>query len=171
MLDGALPPSREVWVINRMPVLGLPGRSEAGRSLFADRCASCHSLDADHVGAGPDLRSIGARTPGELLASIVDPNASIEPAQRAYVVETEDGESWTGIVREETDRHLTLLQSGSQLIRVPMAGVREVRASALSLMPEGLTTDLKDQELADLLAYVQGLLTPAAGVRGGPGPE
>jgi len=88
---------------------------------------------------------------------MVDPNAMIEPAHRTYFIETRDDEPLTGLLQEETDQSLRLLQVGGSLEEVAWEQVREIRASNLSLMPEGLEGGLSPTRLADLLAYLRSL--------------
>jgi mono/diheme cytochrome c family protein len=58
------------------------GDVERGRAVFARlECATCHAVP-DHSFAsptrpGPDLAGIGARHPGEIVESIMNPNAQI----------------------------------------------------------------------------------------------
>ena len=79
----------------------------------------------------------------------------IEPRFVSYSVGTKDGRSLTGIVIGETSTSLTLAQSGGVQERILRSDIAEMRASALSLMPEGLENALPPQELADLLAYLK----------------
>jgi copper resistance protein D len=58
------------------------GDAERGRAVFARlECAGCHAVPdqsfAPPTRPGPDLAGIGARHPGELVESIMNPNAQI----------------------------------------------------------------------------------------------
>jgi len=58
------------------------GDAERGRTVFARlECASCHAIPDQSftppTKPGPDLAGIGARHPGELVESIMNPNAKI----------------------------------------------------------------------------------------------
>ena len=58
------------------------GDAERGRTVFARlECASCHAVPDQSFSPptrpGPDLAGIGARHPGELVESIMNPNAQI----------------------------------------------------------------------------------------------
>jgi len=58
------------------------GDAERGRAVFARlECATCHAVPdqsfAPPTRPGPDLAGIGARHPGEIVESIMNPNAQI----------------------------------------------------------------------------------------------
>jgi putative heme-binding domain-containing protein len=69
------------------------------------------------------------------------------------VVETKDGRVVNGIVKRETDKAVTL-QTLNDTIVIPKNEIESRTRSALSLMPEGLLTNLQDEEVRDLVAYL-----------------
>lgn len=157
LLDELLPEPRTTPLLGAESLLGRSGKPLPGRQVFQDRCAVCHDPPAPLRAIGPDLATIGSRTPTELLHAVLDPNAMIEPAYRTYFIETTEDESVTGVLREETDSAIRLLQVGGTLAEVPLAAALEIRASNLSLMPEGLESGLTRDGLADLIAYLESL--------------
>ena len=83
---------------------------------------------------------------------------SVDVPLEAYLdATTTEDESVTGVLREETDSAIRLLQVGGTLAEVPLAAALEIRASNLSLMPEGLESGLTRDGLADLIAYLESL--------------
>ncbi len=50
---------------------------------------------------------------------------------------------------------LTIIQGGGVEAVVPLKQITEIRASNLSLMPEGLEQSLSIEDLADLLAFLK----------------
>ena len=81
----------------------------------------------------------------------------IEPEYIAQLVETKDGETLTGFLREKTSAGLVIRDTTGQDIRLKTADVRKIPPQKLSLMPEGLLQNLTAQEAADLLEFVAGL--------------
>jgi putative heme-binding domain-containing protein len=73
-----------------------------------------------------------------------------------YNVEMKDGRSLSGLVTEESATGFTLVQAGGLTQTLRRADVAEMRASTLSLMPEGLEQAMSPQETADLLVYLRG---------------
>jgi putative heme-binding domain-containing protein len=134
--------------------LALTGNAEQGRKLFARDCMACHVLgDIGHA-VGPDLAALRGKDPDYWLKNILDPNAVVEPRFVAYEIETTDGRALSGIIQSETASSLTII-SGSGVSEVlPRSEISDIRASSLSLMPEGLETAMTPQEMADLLAFV-----------------
>lgn len=154
-LIGARSEAKRDEVVGRfLPAITLTGRTDRGRDLFQQRCQSCHRLGGDGFAVGPDLA--GARSGGkeQLLVNILDPNREVPPDYLAYVIETQDGESYTGLVVNETAGSLTVRQPlGSDLV-VPRARIATIQAQRTSLMPEGLEEGLSHQDLADLLDFI-----------------
>ena len=135
-----------------MNLTGDPGRGEAA---FAKACSTCHAFGGQGHAVGPDLTAFRAKSPQDFLVAILDPNAAIEPRFINYQIETKDGRSLSGVVKAETSTSLTLAQSGGLEEKILRNDIAEIKASGLSLMPEGLEQSMTPQELADLIAYVK----------------
>src|SRR5213075_1851581 len=90
----------------------------------------------------------------DFLVAILDPNAAVEPRFVAYNIETKDGRSLAGVVNAETATTLTLVQSGGTSEKILRGDISQIRASGLSLMPEGLEQNMTPQDLADLISYL-----------------
>jgi putative membrane-bound dehydrogenase-like protein len=133
----------------------LTGDSAKGAALFANTCATCHFLRGQGHAVGPNLAALADKTPADFLTAILDPNAVVEPRFVAYNIETKDGRSLSGIVSAETATTLTLVQGGGGQETVLRSDIQEMRASGLSLMPEGLEQSMNPQDLANLIAYLK----------------
>jgi putative heme-binding domain-containing protein len=136
------------------PALDLPGDAGRGKALFQQRCQSCHRLGNDGFAVGPDLA--GARSGGKekLLANILDPNREVPPNYFGYTVETKEGESYTGLIVNETAGSVTVRQALGAEAVVARTQIAKMQASKLSLMPEGLEEGLTGRDLADLMEFV-----------------
>ena len=84
---------------------------------------------------------------------MVDPNAVIPNEYRATDIETKDGRSLTGIVKQQDDKSVTL-QTANELLIIPKNEIASQRQGQLSMMPEGLLAPLTDQEVRDLIYYL-----------------
>ena len=105
---------------------------------------------------GPDLSGVNNKTRDELLKAILDPSAAIEPRFVNYMVTTKDGQVFDGVIANETPAAITLrggTEDGDQTIL--RRNVAEVRASAISLMPEGLEKSINVKDMADLISYLR----------------
>ena len=88
------------------------------------------------------------------MANILDPNREVPPNYFGYTVETSDGDSYTGLIVNETAGSVTVRQPLGVETVVPRARIATMRASTLSLMPEGLEEGLTHQDLADLIGFI-----------------
>ena len=61
----------------------------------------------------------------------------------------------TGLLVEQTPAQVTLLDAKGERVTVPREKVQTVKQSPVSLMPEGLLSGMKPQQLRDLFAYLQ----------------
>ncbi len=136
------------------PALDLQGDNQRGKALFLQRCQSCHRLGGVGFAVGPDLA--GARNGGKekLLVNILDPNREVPMNYFAYVVDTKDGDNYTGIIVNETSSSVTIRQPlGSEMV-IPRTRLARVQTQSISLMPEGLEEGLTDQDMSDLLEFI-----------------
>ena len=65
-----------------------------------------------------------------------------------------DGRVITGIVKSEA-KEVVMIQTDKELLRVLTADIEERQKSKESMMPEGLLTKLKDDEVRDLIGYLK----------------
>jgi putative membrane-bound dehydrogenase-like protein len=133
----------------------LTGDISHGAAIFGNSCASCHFLRGQGRDVGPNLAPLADKPVGDFLTAILDPNAAVEPRFIAYNIDTKDDRSLTGIVNAETATTLTLVQGGGFQENILRSDIQSIRASGLSLMPEGLEQNLNPQDMADLIAYLK----------------
>lgn len=139
-------------------ILALKGDSGRGERLFwapALKCGSCHKIGDQGTAVGPDLSTIGKlRTREDLLESILEPSRRIEPKYAAYVAETADGRSLTGLLVKRDEKEVVLRDSQNKEISLAAKNVEALRPALVSLMPDGQMAGLTAQEAADLLEYL-----------------
>jgi putative membrane-bound dehydrogenase-like protein len=129
---------------------------ERGKDLFMKNCATCHSLNGEgaNLPVGPDLTGVGRTTLDMLLNNVIDPDQIIGAGYENVIIDTEDGDTKTGRLVEETDQYVKLLAAGPREEVVPKKDIKERRVSNKSVMPEGFDQILKDDEFRDLMRYV-----------------
>lgn len=137
---------------------GDPGR---GKDLFfseKSKCATCHRVADQGANIGPDLTTIGAnRSQHDLMESIVFPSASIVRQYESHVVLTTSGQVHSGVITRETSEAVFLQQQTGDPIRIDRNAIDQLSPSATSIMPQGLESNLTEQELADLVSWLKGL--------------
>jgi putative membrane-bound dehydrogenase-like protein len=132
------------------------GDASRGKAVFEQR--ACHACHTGSSRLGPDLKGAAARmSPQDLFLSIVDPNRDVSPAHQTQVVTTKSGETHTGVMIYESPTVKLIQTSADNTARILGEDIVSVAPSAVSLMPAGLLQGLKDQELADLYAYLKAL--------------
>lgn len=132
------------------------GNAAHGKAVFEEQCARCHLPRKQGGRVGPDLSGVNNKTREELLKAILDPSAAIEPRFVNYMVTTKDGQVFDGVIANETPAAITLrggTEDGDQTIL--RRNVAEVRASSISLMPEGLEKSVNKKDMADLISYLR----------------
>lgn len=125
-----------------------------GHRLYTERCASCHRANGEGFAMGPDLVSLKTSGKNRILDSILFPNREAQPQFMAYEIELKDGESVTGLVKEETAVGLTVLQAGGISHLVLRRDITSLRGTGQSMMPEGLIAGMTQQDVADLLEFL-----------------
>ena len=137
-------------------VLKMTVDEQRGKKVFEANCAKCHMPRAQGGRVGPDLSGVNNKTKDELLTSILNPSYAIEPHYVHYVVTTKDGQIHDGVIANETPGAIALrggTENGDEtLLRTNIA---DVRASNVSLMPDGLEQSMSRQEIADVIAYLR----------------
>jgi putative membrane-bound dehydrogenase-like protein len=150
--------------------LQMPEKADAvrGSKLFVKACATCHKLGDIGQKVGPDLASVGDKTPQGLLTAILDPNRALETRYINYIATTKKGLTVTGILTSETSTTITLVANDGKEHRLLRNELEELASTGKSMMPEGLEKDLTPQDVADIIAHVR-LSLPAPQRREFPG--
>lgn len=131
-----------------------PGDASRGRAVFAKNCQQCHTLFGTGGRVGPDLTGSNRGDLDYILENMVDPNAVIPNDYLGWNIETKDDRSITGVLKEQTDRVVTVL-TANETLTIPRSEIATMRQSKLSMMPEGLLTPLRDQDVRDLIVYLR----------------
>jgi putative membrane-bound dehydrogenase-like protein len=131
------------------------GNRSRGRLVFKQTCATCHHLFDDGARIGPELTG-GQRTHLDYwLENVLDPSAVVPQDYQVTVLTTTTGRVLTGIIKQETDRTVTV-QTQNESIIVPKDEIESRERSPVSMMPEGLLDKLSKEEVRDLIAYLEG---------------
>ena len=142
-------------------LLDPPGDAARGKAVFYGKkaaCASCHSVATEGGRVGPDLTKIAAsRSTTDLLEAIAFPSATFAREFRPYVIATQQGKVYTGVIGRQTADAIYLRTADLAEIRIPRGDIEEMRESNTSIMPKGLDTTLSPDELRDLMGYLKTL--------------
>jgi putative membrane-bound dehydrogenase-like protein len=137
------------------------GDAGKGRELFFGNkasCSACHAVRAEGGRIGPDLSTIGGiRSGQDVLESIVFPSASFARGYEPYLVDMKDGKTHSGIIGRETPEAIYLITADRAEVRLPRQSIDTLERGRVSIMPQGLGTQLSREELADLIAFLKSL--------------
>ena len=137
------------------------GDAVSGSQVFTTglgACITCHKIGETGFDVGPNLTQIGRiRTPRDLLESILFPGASIARDFEAFSIRTRSGQSHSGLIRNESEDLLTLVLAGGAEIGIPRNEIESIQAAPVSFMPLGLENGMTEQQLLDLVAFLDSL--------------
>ena len=144
------------------------GDWKRGEALFfgADaNCATCHVIRGKGGHIGPDLSNLPHRDLASLYRDITEPNAVINPDHRGYTARLKNGQVLTGLVRSDSEDRLRIYDTAGKETVVSRADVTQLRADAVSIMPEGYAR-LGATKINDLLAFLTNATPQAAEASG-----
>ena len=141
-------------------LLRLPtGDAAKGQKIFQSSSASCSACHAvGYLGGrlGPDLTRIGGiRQKRDLMESILFPSLSFVRGYEPVIVDTIDGLTFNGFLKEDNQTEIILVTGDRKEIRIPRNDIEKMAQGTVSIMPAGLDQQLSDQELADLLEFLK----------------
>jgi putative membrane-bound dehydrogenase-like protein len=123
-----------------------------GRTLYNKTCASCHVLFGEGGKVGPEITGAQRGSLDYWLDNILDPSAVVPKEYQVTVFEMKDGRVVNGVLLN--DGEVVTIQTLNEVLRVPRGDIDTRSRSSLSLMPEGLFSNLSDTEVRDLIAYL-----------------
>lgn len=139
----------------------LGGDAQRGKKIFYEKveasCIRCHKIQGEGGDVGPPQDGIGKKYNREyLLESIVLPNKKVAPGYETLVLFLKNGTDVTGILKEETPTHLTILSPEDGPVKVAKADIKQ-QEKGMSGMPAALAQMLTRQDLRDLVEYLASL--------------
>jgi putative membrane-bound dehydrogenase-like protein len=161
LLAGSGTPDRRKVVEDYKAALDLKSDADRGKMLFKKTCSTCHRLENEGTEVGPDLLSaLRNKSAEQLLLDVLDPSREVDPRYLNYVVTTKNGRSFTGLIAAETASSITLRRAEKAEDTILREQIDTIEATAKSVMPEGLETQLSKQDVADVIAYLQKVAAP-----------
>jgi putative membrane-bound dehydrogenase-like protein len=135
----------------------MKGDAGRGRKVFlseAAACSKCHAFAGQGGDVGPDLTHVRTKLGREgIFDSIVNPSATVAAEFEPWLIETKDGESYTGFVLGSSDT-LMLKDAAGERHMIPVKEIVSRQKQTLSLMPDNIALGLTPQELVDLVEFL-----------------
>ena len=132
-------------------------------ALESAQCLTCHRFVNDGGATGPDLTGAGNRfNATDLLEAILLPNKVISDQYENTEISTTDKDFFVGRIEAEDAEKLTLRTHplSPETVTILKKNITKRGPSKISMMPEGLIDNLKQEEILDLLAYLRSAANP-----------
>ena len=114
---------------------GFEPAAERGKLLFVKHCGNCHKHGEEGFDVGPNLKSTRGNNRESMLTDIFDPSAKIEPNYQTYLVETENGETFTGTLDSESPTSVTLKKEQGVTKTVLRKDIEQINVCLLYTSP------------------------------------
>lgn len=137
-------------------VLEMKGDAKRGKDLFEGRaiCASCHMVSGKGGEIGPELTAINTKfDQAALLDAIINPSSAILVGYESVSLVLKDGKQISGTLVSNKDP-LIVRNALGENVEIPNSEIKTQDVSKRSIMPEASAIGLKEQDLADLLSYL-----------------
>ena len=148
-----------------LPLLDQVGKGRdfaRGKAAYTSaQCILCHRYGDQGGAAGPDLTNVATRFKRQdLLESIMEPSKVLSEQYRMTVFTMKDGSVTAGRISQENDDTVVVMTNSfdptvTAVISKPDIKSREF--SKVSLMPPGLLNTFNQDEILDLLAYLESM--------------
>jgi putative membrane-bound dehydrogenase-like protein len=133
----------------------LHGDTEAGKTIFATICSSCHRVGNTGNNVGPELTTIGKKFDKiALLDAIINPSAAIVFGYEPWMVNTKDGESVFGFLISENKHSLVIKDISGNKHVIGKDIISSKKKQEKSLMPDPVTAGVTEKNLADITAFL-----------------
>ncbi len=127
-------------------------------AYFAGQCIKCHRFGNDGGTVGPDLTAVSSRfARRDILESIIEPSKVISDQYQNIVVNTLSGKKVIGRLMDENTDKLVLQPDplSPERVVIKKEDVETREPSKISPMPEHLVDVLTEEEILDLIAYLE----------------
>ncbi len=141
-------------------LLKLKGSVANGRVVYntTGTCSKCHKVNGIGQDVGPDLSEIGKKlSRPAMFESILYPSAGISHNYENWLVITDEGQSYSGLLVSDTDSEFKLKDEKGIVRTIPTSSIEAKKKQDISLMPADLQKLLTVQELVDTVDYLQTL--------------
>jgi putative membrane-bound dehydrogenase-like protein len=133
----------------------LKGNAISGKAIFKQSCATCHQVNKEGRGIGPDLTMIHKKFDRQgLLDAIVNPSAAIVFGYEPWLIVTGDGESVFGFLVADGERTVVIKDISGKNHTLETAKIKSRKKQENSLMPMPASLGLSEQNLADVAEYL-----------------
>lgn len=161
LLLGAIPlaaaQGRDKNQLQQTLLAGTAGNKADGKLIFDKVCITCHKFGDAGKEIGPDLTTVAAKLKrAEIIESLLFPSKVIGDQYQPVLVQTKDGDIFSGLVLKENARALTLVTSDhpEKPVEILKSKIQDRQKSTTSAMPENLLDTYTPEQIAGLVALL-----------------
>ena len=125
-----------------------------GRLVYDQVCGACHKMYDAGGDVGPDLTGSNRTSLDYILSNVISPQEEIQEDYRMVIVTMRDGRTHIGSIASQSEHTLTLRRVAQPPVALLFSDIQSTEVSNMSLMPEGLFEPLSDDQIIDLVAYL-----------------
>ncbi len=135
---------------------------EKGKAAFEDaQCMACHRFGNEGGAVGPELTAAASKySRRDILDSILLPSKVVSEQYQNETIYKKDGEDITGRVVDENADRVVVANNPFALdarVEIKKSDIAKRGPSKLSPMPEGLINTLPQEDILDMLAYIESM--------------
>ena len=144
-------------VLSIQQITRLKTDAERGAALFESICSTCHRIGEIGREIGPSLENIRRKfDKTALIDAMLNPDGAITFGYETILITTTDDRVYSGFLLSEGETMVIKDLAGKQHIIRKEKVLRKTVMNS-SLMPDPLNLGMKEQDLADVAAYLMGL--------------
>lgn len=155
----------KVWTLDdlkpKLATVEKTGDAAKGKQIFTEAgCGLCHKMQGQGGAVGPELTEVFKKWKGnreDVLREILEPSKVIDEKFRPQILETNEGDRLFGLVTEETADAVMIVTNPQNPVpqKVAKSDIADRTKGQTSMMPTGLLNIFKDQEIVDLMKYLE----------------
>ncbi|MCL4787675.1 MAG: c-type cytochrome [Verrucomicrobia bacterium] len=159
------------WTVDELsPLLDRVGHGRdflSGKSAFNDaQCVLCHRFGNEGGSVGPELTGVFSKySRRDILESLLEPSKVVSDQYQNFNIFKKDGDDVSGRIIDENAERIVVLPNmlaPETTIEVLLADIARREPSTVSPMPNGLLDNLTQEEILDLIAYMEAVGKPSA---------
>jgi putative heme-binding domain-containing protein len=137
------------------PASILEANVKKGEIVFQKSCGSCHKMYGNGGNIGPELTGSNRANLDYFLFNVLNPSGEIQEDYKLVVITTRDGRTYSGNVIAENDRQVTMRIVGKESSKINKSDIQSREVMPSSLMPVGILETIQENEVLDLVKYMQ----------------
>jgi putative heme-binding domain-containing protein len=158
-INTALPAYTQDYLRNVVKAANTFGNAAEGKKIYETAgCIACHIPGAPQSKIGPDLSAIARGLPIDMIITeVVWPALNVKENYEAATVTLKDGSVITGFKQTDTADSIGIRDMAAGTITtIKKADTASIQLGG-TVMPDGLTATLNEQQLAHLIKYLSEL--------------